>query len=265
LTVIIRFITQLIALFGLLPTAISAAERCVGEENCVLGVFPHTGSHQLAQTYGAIAEDFKLVLDTDLRLKSSRSLKSFGEELEKHQYDIAMVGPGQLLTHALPAGYRPVVQVDRSIRFYLIGLRASGITSPQQWQNRTFGLLAPNSATSIMGLQMLRNNGLHNGENLTLKEFRTAHACAFALASHLVDGCSVASPIYAVIQQQVHTDFKVIQESVPVPSAVMVVHPDLHAEQVESLKAYLLDRGGYKPFDAKEYQLFVDILAERTQ
>lgn len=239
------------------------AERCVSDDSdCIFGVFPHTGVKQISDSYGAISEDIGLELGVETRLTSSGSLELFREDLIKGRFDIALIGPGLFVTASRQQKYIPLARLINGLKFSVIVRDDSDIFQPLQLRNKTVGIVVKNSATAIVTRSLIQNAGINIHKDQKFKVFRTIHACAFALASEIIDACGVAEPVLATVQEQVKVKFRKIMESETFASSVYVAHPDVSAEKQKLLQNYLLNRGRMVIAVDDDFQSYRDLLKD---
>lgn len=230
------------------------AERCMeGGNNCTLGVFPHTSIRQLETTYASLTQDLTLQLDVPVRVITSSSMGIYEDNLNQGVYDIALAGPQQYVSFAAPAGYLPIARRNNYFRFMIAVLNDSNIREISDLAGKTLGLVTPSIKRHVFAAKMLYDADRNLSDKVVHKHFSNQRACVHALESKLVDSCGVISTIFHIITDQSKNNFRILGESIDVPNAVYVVHPDVTPEQRELLTEYLTDRPNYVAAKDSDY------------
>ncbi|HHI76930.1 MAG TPA: hypothetical protein ENJ94_07135 [Gammaproteobacteria bacterium] len=235
----------------------AAARRCTPAADCLLAVFPHTGIDQLQVTYAGLAEDLSLVLDSPVRLVSSSTMERFRQQIAQRRWDLTLVGPGQFVRVAEPAGYLPLATTERLITFRITTLERTHIRRLPQLRGHRLGVMGPGTGSWLIAMELLQAAGLDPHRDVRVQIYASERACVHALLARLVDACSLASPVFAVLREQCPADYFLLAESPPRAGAVYVVHPDVPAQRRRLIRDYLLDRAGMRavaPADWEPYR-----------
>ncbi len=243
----------LLALCLLLATD-AAARRCAPPADCLLAIFPHTGIDQLQVTYGGLAEDLSLVLDSPVRLVSSSTMGRFRQQVEQGRWDLTLVGPGQFVGVAEPAGYLPLATTERPISFRITTLERTHIRRLPQLRGRRLGVMGPGTGSWLIAMELLQKAGLDPQRDLKIRAFASERACVHALLARLVDACSLATPVFAVLREQCPADYHLLAESPPRVGAVYAVHPGVPAQRRRLIRDYLLSRPGMRAADPADWE-----------
>lgn len=238
-------------------TSAFSAKHCLPDsEECVFSVFPHTGFRQLLYTYKNITEDLSVELDTRVRLTSSRSMTDFSEKVKKGAFDIALIGPGQYIVYGRPGGYIPVASRDNQISFSLVVRRDSAIKNYQDLVGKRLGMMVEHTTTWFTASYLLAQQGVEQNQ-MTVTEYGSQQACAYALASQLVDACFMAETILNIFKERnLQIKLKTLPPKLKTINAVYVLHPDLPLEQQALIKDYFLGRSGYSEAKDSDFDIF---------
>ncbi|RMG38521.1 MAG: hypothetical protein D6720_01215 [Gammaproteobacteria bacterium] len=223
------------------------AGRCDGTGNCLFGVFPHTGTRQLLDTYATLAEELSLVLDSRVRLASSSSMGRFQDELAAGRWDIALVGPGQFIYYAEPAGYIPLATTERLITYRIVTLQRTHIRTLAQLRGHRLGLMWPHTGTWLVTKALLHDAQIDPRDALQTRTFASQRACIHALLIGLVDACGLATPIFKILEKERPAPYLTLSESTPHAGAVYLAHPEVDPERRQALAEYLQERPGLRP------------------
>lgn len=243
-TTILRILTTLILSVSWPASWAEQATPCSeASTRCTFAVFPHTNIRQLEETYTAIAEDFSILLDINVRFLTASSMQRFADHVEALDYDIALIGPGQYVTSAAPAGYIPIAKVAKPLTYELVVNNKSPIKSIADIKGKRLGTMAQYTGTYFGTTILLQEADLNPGD-YTDRPFRSQGSCAQALAAGIVDVCSFASPIFSLIKLQLPNKFRSIAISKENPGSVYITHPEMSPETRRILQEHLLESSG---------------------
>jgi len=259
----LRIIVLVIAMgFGFI-TPVYAYDHCSeSSKSCTLAIFPHSNYKQLLITYKSVLEDLSLILDTRVKLVSTRTMSDFAFKLDRHAYDIALIGSGQYISHGFAAGYMPLASREGSLETRLFVKSGSDIHSYDDLKGRRLGFMALNTTTWYSASILLQKHNVSK-KDIALVELGSQQACAHALAINKVEACFFAVVNLAIIQQQnVNIDVKPIGNSLKVNNPVYAAHPNMPVAVVDEIKAYLLSREGYVAVNDTDFSEFRDAISK---
>lgn len=234
-----------------------AYDNCTEESTkCSFAIFPHSNFQQLLITYKSVLEDLSLVLNSRVKLVSSRGMSDFAYKLDTKLYDIALIGPGQYISHGHPAGYIPIVSRSGVLKMQLFVKAESDIYSYEQLKGKVMGLMNPQTTTWYTTSILLQENGIQK-KDIKFVGLDSQQACAHAIAINRVDACVFAVSNFEIIKEQnVATKFRTIGDALRIHNPVYAVHPDMSVELIDDLRSYLLSRDGYVDVKDKDFEGF---------
>lgn len=223
------------------------AENCSpSSKSCLFGVFPHTNFQQLMTTYRGITEDLSLILDTNVKLRSSSSMQAFENFLKANLYDIALIGGGQFISTGLKAGYIPLVSREGSLKFSLYVLNNSEITNYKNLQGKTLGIMLKGTTTNFVTHKLFEKHHI-SMRDIDLVPLDTQQGCAHAIVVGKVDACVFGASILEIIEQQnISVKFRSVGESLDILKPIFAVSSSLSPDIRSEVKTYLLGRGDYQ-------------------
>lgn len=239
-----------------------AYDNCSEEsKRCSFAVFPHSNFQQLLITYKSVLEDLSLVLDSRVKLVSSRGMSDFSYKLDMKSYDIALIGPGQYISHGRPAGYIPIVSRNGVLKMQLFVKEDSDIYSYEQLKGKVMGLMNPNTTTWYTTNILLQENEIQK-KDIKFVGFDSQQACAHAIAINRVDACVFAVSNFDIIKEQnIATKFRAIGNALSIQNPVYAVHPDMPVDLIDDLRSYLLSREGYVEVKDKDFEEFRHLIS----
>lgn len=234
-----------------------AEVRCGPDETCTFGVFPHTSTRQLQNTYSPMAEDLSLILDRPVRFVTGESMQHFLEQTRNQKWDIALIGPGQLVLGGRPAGYVPIARPAYEVVYEIVTLPRTGITEPKQLSGKRMGMMPKSTGTHLLSHELLASHGIDTKKDLQITVYPSEHDCVHALLIDRVDACGLATPILNILREQKPAPFLRLTASEPMPSAAYVVHPRMLENDRSEIADYLLSREGLIPASYAEYETYL--------
>ncbi|BAN70210.1 phosphonate transport system substrate-binding protein [endosymbiont of unidentified scaly snail isolate Monju] len=236
------------------------AARCTETHPCLFGVFPHTGTAQLRDTYSVVAEDLSLTLDTPVHLASGPVGGGFRKMLDQGEWDIALVGPGNFILHAQPAGYLPIASTGRQIIYQLTTLAERQIRTPKQLRGHRLGTMLPDSSTWLVTMDLLEQYHLAPARDVEIVHFSSQRGCLHALVIGRVEACVLARPIFRILQQQYQARFLILAETPEYAGPLYVVHPNLSESLRQRIADYLQSRPGTGPVNLSALDPYREIV-----
>ncbi len=245
-------------LLGIFFTSQSMAyDNCTIESNrCSFAIFPHSNFKQLLITYKSILEDLSLILDTKVKLVSSRTMADFATKIDRKAFDIALIGPGQFLRHARDAGYIPLARREGQLEMALFVRADSDIQSYADLKGRKMGFMLANTTSWFSANILLQKYGVSKTD-IQLVTQGSQQSCAHAIAIHQVEACVFAASNLNIIKEQnVNIKFRQIGDTLSIMNPVYAVHPSMPEDVMAELKDYLISREGYTATDFADFNEF---------
>jgi len=258
----LRIIVLVIVMgFGFI-TPVYAYDHCSeNSKSCTLAIFPHSNYKQLLITYKSVLEDLSLILDTRVKLVSTRTMSEFSFKLDKNAYDMALMGSGQYISHGYEAGYLPLASREGSLKTRLFVKSSSEIHSYDDLKGRRLGFMEVNTTTWYSANILLQKYNVSK-KDIELVKLGSQQACAHALAINKVEACFFAVANLGIIQQQnVNIDVKPIGDTLRVNNPVYAVHPNMPIAIIDEIKAYFLSREGYVAVNDADFSEFRDAIS----
>jgi len=195
--------------------------------------------------YAAIAADLSKILKQPLTVEPVGDYRSLRKGLAEKTYDLAIVHPAHVSIEAIKgSGYR-LVAVTRGYQNYTAQflVRAdSSLKTLADLKGTNLGAPDEDSITAVMVRATLRDAGLDT-KQVAMVYTRYQDAVPFFVENRLTKAGATAAS--AVIKEWTAKGGKVLAKSRPVPIKHVIASPNLTAEQVESVREYLvtLDAG----------------------
>jgi len=223
------------ALLALVTPVAQALVLAVNE-----GVTYRVPYEEVRGRYAAIATDLAKILKQPVTVEHVGDYRSLRKGLADQTYDIAIVHPAHISIEAIKhSGYR-LVAVTRGYQKYQAQflVRAdSNLKALADLKGGRLGAPDEDSITSVMVRATLRDAGLDT-KQVSMVYTRYQDAVPFFVENRLTT--SGATAANAVIKEWTTKGGKVLAKSRPVPIKHIIASPHLTAEQIASVREYLV-------------------------
>ena len=204
------------------------------------GVTYRVPNEEIRARYAAIAADLTVLLKQPVNIEPVGDYTSLRKGLADKQFDLAMVHPAHVSIQAIKeSGYKLVV-VTKGFQKYQAQflVRAdSTLTSLADLKGRKLGAPDEDSITSVMVRATLRDAGLDT-KQVPMVYTRYQDAVPFFVENNLT--LSGATAANGVIKAWTAKGGKVLAKSPTVPIKHIIASPALTADQLESVREYLI-------------------------
>jgi ABC-type phosphate/phosphonate transport system substrate-binding protein len=205
-------------------------------------------------TYESVLDDLNFHLAVPVKLSSTNSLSRYRQQLIAGRYDIAVVGPGLFVAPGVTQEYVPLVMAKRGVRFVIVVDEHGPISKLEDLVGASVGSLTRGSASWLVTRELLLEATPDLNMSMRVRVFRTAADCILALGSGLMEACGMAEPILQTVKQLVSIKLRALVRSEPIPGAVYLAHSEMKSVQRDTIRAYLLDRGGFLRYNPTDYR-----------
>ena len=204
------------------------------------GVTYRVPNEEIRGRYAAIATDLAKILKQPVTVEPVGDYPSLRKGLADKRFDLAMVHPAHVSIQAIKgAGYH-LVAVTKGFQNYQAQflVRAdSPLKSLADLKGRRLGAPDEDSITSVMVRATLRDAGLAPAD-VAMVYTRYQDAVPFFVENNLTTAGATAAN--AVIKSWVANGGTVLAKSRAVPIKHIIASPALSAEQIDSVREYLL-------------------------
>ncbi|MDQ6680766.1 MAG: phosphate/phosphite/phosphonate ABC transporter substrate-binding protein [Pseudomonadota bacterium] len=204
------------------------------------GVTYRVPFEQVRGRYAAIAADLSKILRQPVTVEPIGDYNSLRKGLADKTFDIAIVHPAHVSIQAIKdSGYR-LVAVTQGFQKYQAQflVRAdSQLDSLADLKGRRLGAPDEDSITAVMVRATLRDAGLDTNQ-VSMVYTRYQDAVPFFVENRLTAAGATAAA--GVIREWTGKGGKVLAKSRPVPIKHVIASPHLSADQIESVRDYLV-------------------------
>ncbi len=233
--------------FIISPFLTARAEQQLSNEY-VMGIFPFIPTSNIEGIFAPLAGEMSRAIGKPIKLRIPKSFADFTSSFRERQYDIAFVQPFEYLEIGKSSNYQPLVSRSDQLTSKIVVKENSSIKSLKDLAKKRFGMPPRSSAVSIMNRVALIKAGI-NPEDVKIIYLASHQACLQQLLIGSVDACGVSPPGIRMMEHQMKTRFRMIHETLPIPSPLFVVKKEMPSTERAAIKATLLgtELKGVKP------------------
>lgn len=225
-------------LLALVSPAAQALVLAVNE-----GVSYRVPNEEVRGRYAAIATDLSRILKQPVTVEPVGDYASLRRGLTAKDYDLALVHPAHVSIQAIKlSGYRlvAVTQGFENYQAQFLVRADSPLQSLADLKGKRLGAPDEDSITAVMVRATLRDAGL-DARQVELVYTRYQDAVPFFVENRLTTAGATAAE--ALVKDWTGKGNRVLAKSRPVPIKHVIASPRLSAQEVESVRDYLVSLG----------------------
>jgi phosphonate transport system substrate-binding protein len=260
------------ALLGCIALLIACMRPAAGAPvPLVFGVFPNLTAKQIVETYRPLADALEKPLRRRIEIYSARDFKTFVARTRHGEYDLLLTAPHLAWLARQDAGYRPLLKYAEPVRGLLVVKSTSPFDDVAALRGRLIATADP-IAVVVLALQAeLAAQGLGRDIDYRTADSGTHANAALQVISGRADGAMLGLHPYKLMSPDLRRQLRVIAETPPLSSQMVLTHPRLRDAEVSAIRKALLRfaaapegqafmlRGGYGGFadvDGSELRAF---------
>ena len=248
--------------------AIGTAFFCVlafaAEGPYEFGVFPYLPITKIHDLYAPMASDFEAKLGRQVQLGSKSGYATFGAELRKQTYDIALVQPFDYIDAHDKHGYLPLARRSGDLEALIVVRRDSPLRTLDDLKGKIIANPPADAAVSQLTSMALWEAGIHPSVDVRRDYGRNHFTCLQSVLIGAADACGTAEQALHTVEgkAQAMNRFRVLHKTASIPHALFVVHKRVARKDRDALLKTILDwpkteegrrileRGQFMPFVA---------------
>ena len=203
-----------------------------------LGVFPYLSTRALLDLYEPLRVFLQTGLNRPTKLFTAPSFQAYIERTQAGEYDVVMTPPHLARLAQREGGYIPLTIFTRELR----GVVVVGKTSPYQTladlNGKCITMPTKIALVSIVGTQLLRDNGLSNETGTLLKDVGSHSNAVLAVQRNECDAALTESLALQQLPEELRNSVRVIAQTQRLPHVMFLAHArwgQAGAEQVRDL------------------------------
>jgi phosphonate transport system substrate-binding protein len=231
-----KFLPGLILLLGLAQPALAAVSGPIE-----LGVFPYLSTRALLDLYQPVRLHLAAETGRAVNLFTATSFKRYADQTQQGVYDIVVTAPHFARLAQREGGYVPLAIYTREWRGIVVVAHDSPIQGLQDLKGKRIATPSQLALVTIMGRQLLRENGLPPKSAVTMLDEGSHNNAVFALQSAQADAAITERAALAQMPTELKRNLRVIAQTPPVPHVMYLAHPRLGQAEIKRIQAGLLN------------------------
>lgn len=235
------------------------------------GVFPNLSARQVVEIYRPLAQALEKNLHRDVKVYSARDFRTFAQRTSNGEYDILLTAPHLAWLARQDAGYRPLLKYATPTHGLLVVHKDSPILEPEALRGKTMARADPLAVTVLATQTELAARGLRAGVDYQLFDAGTHNNAVMQVINRRADAAALGMHPYRLLAPDLRAQLRVLVESPPVSSLMVLTHPRLRDNEARAIRQALLafaaspqgqafmergGYGGYAPVDGQELRAF---------
>jgi len=206
-----------------------------------LGVFPYVTPVQLAAFQTPLKDYLAESLQRPVTLVTAPDLNSFADRTRDGQYDIILTAPHLGRLAEIRDGYKRLAQTSHTVQGFFLARKDSDIHTIEDLKGKTVMVAQKLSIVYQMAEHTLRTKGLEPGKSVTITETRTHNNAMLAPLRGEADASVTGKLLWYVLDDERKDQMRVIGTSSEAPGFLLMAHPRLAAQDIETIRKRLLD------------------------
>ncbi len=230
------FRTALLAFtFFVCATGVSDASRPV-----VFGVFPYVSPAKLVQFHRPLKEWLESTLGRPVSLVSAPDFDTFIERTAAGRYDYILTAPhlGRLAQRR--SGYQPIARTLHVVRGIYLARADSDIHSLDDLKNKTITMAARVSVIFQMAEHQLKQHGMRDGTNITIRETSTHNNAMYAPLRGESDASVTGILLWNKLGQGHKAQLRVIGTTPNAPGFFFMANPRIHESDIGRVREAIM-------------------------
>ncbi len=206
----------------------------------VMGVLPFVPTANIEAIFAPLAAELSRALGRPVKLRTSPSFDKYMDELKNRTFDIAYIQPFDYVDIAKPKGYLPLASRNDTLSSHIVVKNDSPARSLIDLRGKKLGMPPKVSAVSFLNQLSLKKSGLIPGTDVTMVFLSSHQACLQQMMIGSVDACGVSPAGARLGEQQFRTTFRLVHESMEIPTPLFVVTQKLPAKDRDTILKILI-------------------------
>jgi len=135
-----------------------------------VGVFPYLSTRALLDVFEPVRVLLQAELKRPTNLFTAPSFKAYADRTQAGEYDVVVTPPHFARLAQREAGYIPLMMFTRELRGVVVVAKTSPLQTLSELKGKRIATPSKLALVTIMGGQLLRDNGLVNEADTLLKD-----------------------------------------------------------------------------------------------
>jgi len=230
-----------LALCLLLTALLASAHAASGpDDTLVLGVFPNMSARAIVTLYQPLQAHLEKNLHQRVQTYSAPDFKAFIERTFNRDYDVVVLAPHLARLAQTEAGYVPLFRYSQELHAMVVAPLSSAIRTPEDLRGKTIALPDRLAIMPVLGLRLLRNRGLADGDFKIYPAASHSNA-VLALQRGEAQAAIIGSVPYAQLPEDLRSGLRIVAISESIPNQFILANPNLPPARIETIRKSLLE------------------------
>lgn len=211
------------------------------EHKYTFGVFPYVTPAQLVKFQRPLKDYFELKLGRSVNMVTAPNFKTFVERTHNGSYDFILTAPHLARLAEKQKNYQRIALAAHHVQgVYLVRLDSDiGSLDDMHW--KTITMAAPLSVLFQMGEKQLRQHGLINGKNITIRVTRTHNNAMHAPLRRESEVSLTGLTLWKRLGKKKKLKLKPVATTPKLPGLMLMAHPRIDKKTLNILKTSALE------------------------
>ncbi|MDP1681863.1 MAG: phosphate/phosphite/phosphonate ABC transporter substrate-binding protein [Burkholderiales bacterium] len=205
-----------------------------------VGVFPYLSTRALLDLYEPVRGFLQAGLNRPTNLFTAPSFKAFADRTQAGGYDVVMMPPHLARLAQQEAGYVPLTMFTRELRGVVVVAKASPIQTLKDLKGMRVATPNKIALVSIVGSQLLRDNGLVNDANVSIHDAGSHSNAVLAVQRNEAEAAITENAALQQMPDALRNSVRVIAQTQRLPHVMFLAHPRLGQAGVARVRELLL-------------------------
>ncbi|MEK6664370.1 MAG: phosphate/phosphite/phosphonate ABC transporter substrate-binding protein [Pseudomonadota bacterium] len=205
-----------------------------------VGVFPYLSTRALLDVYEPVRVYLQAELNRPTNLFTATSFKAYADRTQAGEYDVVLTPPHLARLAQREAGYIPLTMYTRELRGVVVVAKASPIQTLQDLKGKRVATPNKIALVSIVGSQLLRDNGLVNDANISIHDVGSHSNAVLAVQRNEAEAAITENAALQQMPDALRNSVRLIAQTQRLPHVMFLAHPRLGQAGVARVRELLL-------------------------
>lgn len=228
---------------AVLALMLSLATPAIAENNpsqIELGVFPYLSTRALLDLYEPVRLHMQAGLNRPTNLYTATSYKAYAERTQAGEYDVVVTPPHLARLAQKEAGYIPLTMYTRELRGVVVVAKKSPYQTLQDLKGKRINTPNKIALVTIIGAQLLRDNGLSKEDGALLKDVGTHINAVLAVQRGEAEAAITETTALQQMPEELRNSVRIIAQTQRLPHVMFLANPRLGQAGAERVRDVLL-------------------------
>lgn len=213
-----------------------------GSVTLEIGIFPYLNTRALLTTYQPLQQYLQNRLQRPVLFITAPDFRTFVERTQQGEYRFVLTAPHFARLAQQEAGYLPMLRTKRDLHGVLLVNQGSPLQDVSELRGKTIATPDSIAIISMLGVQLLRANGLQPGKDVVLQPVPSHDAAVLSLQKE--NGAAAAIVAVSALQQmpqELKGSVRTLATSNEVPPIMYLARPKTPRREVAHMTRLLLE------------------------